>query len=326
MSEWNESRIEKELEAILTELPKEDDLEKKINQSINRRIRRAVYRTLAVLAAALLAVVLIINPLLNASFFNPYKLNQEPEQKMRKVMRDYVETTRPYREVLTLEVEKKGFAHYEVAMQVADCTGACTVGVQNVWFDVSFGKYENYVDMDFNLIHKMGVFESSYVSQEEILEQIMELPKSAKIYLAVSDTKEKSLETLKGLPVTLDWLQVYQPNVAFQGGLRIEQMALYDKEDNRREMTEQELLQTYVSNLKNLLEYDEVWLQFGLTDGNYVFPENAVERMRETYEDARHMSALTSENYAVYGQRDEIVQFLQENTLDSIYVEKVNLW
>ena len=42
--------------------------------------------------------------------------------------------------------------------------------------------------------------------------------------------------------------------------------------------------------------------------------------------DASKLTELLSENYCVYGKRDEIIQFLQENTFDSILIENVNLW
>ena len=39
MKDWNEKKLDEELNALVEELPLKDDLEKKINQSINRRIR-----------------------------------------------------------------------------------------------------------------------------------------------------------------------------------------------------------------------------------------------------------------------------------------------
>ena len=36
MKDWNEKKLDEELNALVEELPLKDDLEKKINQSINR--------------------------------------------------------------------------------------------------------------------------------------------------------------------------------------------------------------------------------------------------------------------------------------------------
>ena len=103
----------------------------------------------------------------------------------------------------------------------------------------------------------------------------------------------------------MQWLQVYQPNVEFQGGLSLSPRVLYRDSDYRTEMTEQQLIQTYLSHLENLLEYRPVWLQFGLSVGNTILGQ-PVQALTETYEDAKTLSSLMSENYCVYGQRDEI--------------------
>lgn len=325
MSEWNENRLDEELETLMNEMPEQDDLEKKIIQSINRRIRKTVFRTLSGIVFVLLVAFLVVNPLMNAMFFNPYQLNKEPEQKMFAVLRDYFDTTCPYREILSLDVEKKGFARYGLEMQVADLTEPLSIGAANVWCDVNYGKYENFMDPDFNMAHYLGRFSCDYENQKEMIEKICELPKSARIYLSVSDTSPKTIDELRGAAVELEWFQVYQPNVEFQGGLSASPRALYAEDDKRDEMTEQELLEVYLSNLENLLEHQEVWSQLGLDDGRTNYFDTA-RTLTETYEDAKSLTTLTSENYCVYGKRDEVLQFLQENTLDSILIENVRLF
>ncbi len=326
MAEWNEEKLDETLQAIVNEMPVEDDLEKKIVQTINRRIRRVVYRTLAGIAVILLVAVLVINPLLNMYYFNPYELNKGEEQKMLGILRDYFETTQPYREVVGLEVEQKGFACYEIEMQVIKSIEPVKIGASNVWAEINFGKYENVKDVDYNLTHHMNRFQFDYTSQEKMIEKIKQLPESATIYLSVSAAQAESVEILKEGAATLAWFQVYQPNVDFQGGLSLNKVMLDSENAAHDEMTEAELLEVYVSNLENLMENVEVWEQFGLVDGQYEYFGNLGERVEETYKDAKQLTTLTSENYCVYGQRDEIVQFLQENTLDSIYVENVRLW
>jgi len=118
MSEWNENRLDQELEAIMNDIPESDDLEERINKCINRRIKRTVIRTVSTILVIVLAAVFIINPIMNAMFFNPYEMNEGEEKKMLGVMRDFVETTMPYREVVSRKVEKKGFGRYEIGMQI----------------------------------------------------------------------------------------------------------------------------------------------------------------------------------------------------------------
>lgn len=324
MNDWNENRLDKELDAILNEMPEAEDLEAKIIRSINRRIRKSVIRTLLVVASIILAAVLIINPLLNIMYLNPYKLNREPEQTMLNVLRDYYETTHPYRELINLEVEKKGFARYELSMQIADLTQPVYIGEPNVWCDMEYGKYENFVATDVSIAHNAGRFCDTLNSQEEMIQKISELPQSAKIYLSVSDSAPKSMEALRSLPVTAKWVQVYQPNVDFNGGISLEMVALHTDDDEREDKTAEELLEIYIGNLENLLEHPAIWEQMQLCDGrNTVY---TVQSLMETFEDAKTLSSLTSKNYCVYGQRDEILRFLQENTLDVVYVENVRLW
>lgn len=326
MSEWNENKLDQELEALINEMPEQDDLEKKINQSIDRRIRKIVLRTVSAIAAVVLIAFLIINPLMNMIFFDPYKMNEEPNQKMLGVLRDYMETIQPYREVISLEVEKKGFARYDLAMQVADLTEPLVIGGPNVWCEVNFGSYENIIDSEQTLGQKAGRFACDYNKQEDMLEKISELPESATIYLSVSDTVPKSVEELRVLPVKTEWMQVYQPNVKFQGGLSLNPRVLYAGDDDRESMSGKELKEVYLSNLENILNNSEVWAEWGMCDGNGTLYVAILEILRDTYNDAWSISELTSENYCVWGQRDEVVQFLQENTLDSIYVENVRLW
>lgn len=324
--EWNESKLDQELEAIINGLPEQDELEKKIDQSINRRIRKTVYRTVSIIVVVILVAFLVINPLMNIIFFNPYKMNEAPEQKMLGVLRDYMETIQPYREVISLEVEKKGFGRYNLAMQVADLTEPLSIGGANVWCEVNFDKYENIIDTEQNIVQNVGRFACDYNKQEDMLEKIMELPKSAVIYLSVSDSVPKSIQELKDLPVKLEWIQVYQPNVKLQGGLSMNPRVLYAEDDYRDEMSGEELKQVYCSNLENILENTEVWEAWGLCDGSGTVYADVRKLLTETYKDAWTITELTSKNYSVWGKRDEIVEFLQKNTLDSIYVENVRLW
>lgn len=324
MNDWNEDRLDRELNAMMEAIPESEELEVKIMRSINRRIRKSVMRSLALVASIILAAVLIINPLLNAMYINPYELNQKPEQTMLHVLRDYYETTHPYRELIGLEVKKKGFARYELGMQIADLTQPVHIGGSNVWCDINYGKYENLVTTDVPITHYANRFSDNWESQEEMIQKISELPRSAKIYLSVSDTAPKSVDELRSLPVTAKWMQVYQPNAAYNGGIALEMAALYTDDDEREDKTAEQLLEIYLGNLENLLNHPDIWTQMQLCDGrNTVYTDQILV---ETFEDAKTLSSLTSKNYCVYGQRDDVLHFLQENTLDVVYVENIRLW
>ncbi|MDD6213568.1 MAG: hypothetical protein PUB22_10660 [Clostridiales bacterium] len=239
-----------------------------------------------------------------------------------------VETVLPYREAISLEVEKKGFGRYEIAMQMADLSQPpIHIGGPNVWVEMNWGNYGNLKDIDSVMTVNIGRFGCTYENQEEMINKIEELPESANIFLSVSDAHSKSIEQLRSLSVKLLWLQVYQPDVEFQGGLSTEPVAVYSDDDMREGMTEQELLEVYCRNLENIIENPEVWEGIGvINNGNGKVYTNPKPLLKDTYEDAKKITELKSENYCVYGNRDEILKFLQENELDSIYVENVVLW
>ena len=134
MKEWDENKLDQELEALLNEIPEQDELEKRIEKYINRRISRIVHKTLAMIVAAAILLLAIINPILKMSFINP---NKDP---YFDVMRDYYETTRPYVELIAMAADSKGFARYEITMQVTNHRENLIMGKSNVWFDLNCGK------------------------------------------------------------------------------------------------------------------------------------------------------------------------------------------
>ena len=80
MSEWNENRLNQELEAIMNDIPESDDLEKQINKCIDRRIKKTVIRTVVSILVIMVIAVFVINPVMNAMFFNPYEMNEDKEE------------------------------------------------------------------------------------------------------------------------------------------------------------------------------------------------------------------------------------------------------
>lgn len=127
-------KLDEELNALVEELPLKDDLEKKINQSINRRIRKIIITTVSATLIFLLLIFAIISPVMNCLYFNPYKLNKEPDKIYTNVMRDYWELSKPYTEIMDMEVTPKGFANYEVQVQVTDGKSEVQLGTPNAGF------------------------------------------------------------------------------------------------------------------------------------------------------------------------------------------------
>lgn len=324
MKDWNEKKLDEELNALVEELPTQNDLEKKINQSINRRIRKIIITTVSATLIFLLLIFAIISPVMNCLYFNPYKLNKEPDKIYTNVMRDYWELSKPYTEIMDMEVTPKGFANYEVQVQVTDGKSEVQLGTPNAGFHVKCGKYTDMIEPNqLYFTHIFGRFEQSYSNKEEIVKQIEELPESAIIYLTVSDSRAKTLSELQGLPVQVDWMQVYQPNAEFQGGLQLSNRTVcMGKEDERETLSEEELKKVYLSNLENLLDHWEIWKDLGLCDGRKAWTDE-IGILEKTYQDAQNLKTLESKNYCVSGKKDNILTYIQNLEEQSIFVEDV---
>lgn len=336
MKEWNESLLDRELEFLMEELPEEPDLDKKIEEGIQKKIRKTVVKTVSMLAAGMIALFLIINPSMNALFLNPARLNNQrnenPVHDMHEskvstlfgVLRDYWETSQPYAELISVDVEKNGFSRYELSMQVANHRDSLSIGAANVWCEVAFGEYKNWKDSN-QLVTKMfGRFDATWADKEEYITQIEELPQSAVLYLSIGETEAKMVEDLQKEEVDLEWVQIYQPNVDFQGGISLKMYQAFDETDKRDSLTSQELKDVYISNLENLLKNIDIWKPLGLFDGNAAYmQEEAV--LRETYEDAKTLDVLESKNYCISGKRDVIVEYLRNTEIKSILVDDIKL-
>lgn len=345
MREWNESRLNEELDTLMNEIPEQDELEKKIEQYISKKIRRIVVRTITVIVCILTVLLLIINPMMNEMYLNPYKLNGEPNHVgadtsiYLNVMRDYWETMQPYVEINSIDVHKKGFARYEVEMCVNNHIGPGLIGRSNVWCDVVRGKYVNIQDANRYLTHMMGRFENWWYEEdesgelirhsnpkEEYIEEFQDLPASATIYLSIGAETPKNVEELRTEEVRLEWVEVYQPNVDFQGGLCMSMMSIVDAEtDYRTYMSEKELIQAYVLNLENLIAYPNIWKSFGLQSGSYSYSDGNHNVLKATFEDAKKLESLQSKNYCISGERDEIIKYLKETDVISILVDEITL-
>ena len=55
MKEWNENKLDQELEAMLEDMPQQEELEKKIEQRMKKKIQKIVCCTLA----GIIGVVLV---------------------------------------------------------------------------------------------------------------------------------------------------------------------------------------------------------------------------------------------------------------------------
>ena len=327
MAEWNENKLEQELETLAEEMPAQADLEQKIQQSITRRIKRIAGVTALAVLLAVATLFLCISPLMNLMFWDPTDEDEKGRPLVFFVLRDYWETTTPYVDLIRMQVEKKGFGCYRLAIEATNHREALHVGTTDLWIDVNRGNYENRQDAKGYFTHQTGRFMFRINAEEkaELLNELQKLPQSAHVYLSVAGAQPRGIEELRNETVDLLWVQVYQPNVEWQGGLSMRLTDAYDKDDVSGILNDKELLEVYRSNLKNMLEHPKVWKDFYLPDGGDTVYTAASGVLEKTYEDAQNLETLMVKNYCVSGTRDEIIEYLQCTDVTSVKVDEVIL-
>ena len=321
MTTHDNERLDKELNELLEDVP-EGDLEKKIIRLINKRIRTIVLKVLLVVAVVCTVLFLGISPIMNASHYDP----SDEENHLEEVMRYYVELCMPWREVYRnqMQVDSKGFGNYSVGMTFIDKTEPVILGGNNVRFAIKRG--ELFIESDPKMLtvrhpNKFALSENSLTKPE-----VMELPSSAMLYLSVSLEEAIPLETLRNLDATVEWIQVYQPTVVFQGGICV-YPATFGSDTTVLNMDDEQLLQFYCDHMELLLEHDEIWRQLFLSDGTGISYSRyaAEEVLAKTYENALTLDEIKVENFCVYGKRDQIAALYDQFSFDSIYVDNVRL-
>ena len=323
MKEWDEKKLDQELEALLNEIPEQDEFEKRIEKYINRRIRKIVHKTLAMTIAAVVFLLALVNPILKVSFIDP------TEAEYLDVLRDYYETTHPYVEIINIEAKSKGFACYDITMQVTNHREPLIMGKANVWFDLNCGKITDLNDSNWYLINYMGRFDHQLYMEkenwiEESIDELRKLPDSANIYLSLQTTEPQTIDELRNSDVTLEWMEVYQPNVEYRGGLNMDLRAVHDETDMRDEMSEDELIEVYCANLKNLLDHKLIWRELELPSTTMIYVGGRV--LEDTYEDALQLTELKTERFTIYGEKNDIIAYLENLDLVSIHVDEITLY
>ena len=323
-----EETLDQELELLIDEMPEQEDFEKKIDRYIKKKIRNITIKTICSIFIIIAILFLMISPAMDRAYLNPKKL--EKDGTFQSVLRDYYEITRPYIELGTINIEKKGFARYSLGMEAHDNTEKINVGLETVWVDVLLGKYKNWNDPQMLLVTNLGAFEypTSKEDIDNLTKELKKLPESAKISLAISETKVRDVEELRKEKVDLDWIEVYHPNhPEFQGGLSLWRTQIFDDSDDRENMTEEELLKVYVENLKNLAEHSDIWRNLGLPYHSFVWTEG-VKQIEDCYEDAKTLEKLQTKAYYISGRRNEILEYLQKTSIESVsvYDVKSNIW
>ena len=320
-----EEELDKELHDLIDEMPENRDLSFDIEKIINKKIRKIVFRTTLAFLGVFAAVFLMISPLMNMAYTNPEKLNKEPDQKVLSSLRAYFEVMYPYNEVASLQIEKVGFSRYMLNMQIIDHRGPIMIGRPNVKIEMFQGNFKVKEDIN-NMVTKLaGQFEIE--DSSGIKKELEKLPESAVIYLSVGEINARPVAEIRKEKIILEWLQVNQPNSEFQGGISMNLKSLFKDTDDRRGITEEELKKIYISNLQELLNTQYMWKDLGLSSGNKMFYNfyNSKEVLQNSLNDAEKIFMLTTKKYCISGSKDQILNYLKNTNIKSIYVDKIRL-
>lgn len=321
----SEQDIDRELELLIDDIPQQEDFEKKIDRYIKKKIRRITVKTVFVIFMIAAVLLFLISPAMDAAYLNPAKLQKD--QTFLSVLRDYYDLTRPYIEIGGINIEKKGFAKYELGFSVCDNINSYVAGRENVRAEMALGQYKNWNDPQMLLVQKLGAFDHPITKNEieELTEELEKLPESAQISLAILEKEARAIEDIQKEGVQLDWIEVYHPNQPeFQGGLNLWRSQRFDESDDRENMTEEELLDVYVENLQNLTEHPEIWSPLRLPYHSIVWEDGRAE-VKECYEDAKTLSNLRTKAYYISGGRDEVIAYIKKTEMESLSVYDVKL-
>mgnify|MGYP004663785315 CR=1 FL=1 len=257
-------------------LEAEADLDRLIEKRVKQMMTRISLQVVCVALLVLALVFLGVNPLVNLCNVNPARANEAEEGRASELLQTlsaYVETVYPQTRLHTIgEIEKAGFGKYEIPLCVSTRTQRTYVGKMNVILEMTRGKLEVKSDADGALTHIMHTTVSSAKLEgigdfaaynEAQIEDLAELPKSARVLLNVRLHEAKALEEILALrrdTIEPVWAQMDTESEGFMGGISLESaVLLYDDEPEREQMNAAQLRERYLKNLTLLSEHHALW-------------------------------------------------------------------
>lgn len=324
--------IEEEMDLVLETLAIDQDMDfdQKLEKLINRKMRKVALRTAIIVVLIAAVIFLGISPLMNLHYTNPAKIDDMRQNDVFPVLDAYYKTTHPYVELWSVQAEKEGFGCYTLNLDLSNYhrQAAATLEMKRGRISVTSDSMQCL-----NML-----VERFYTGQEEepmgeedrkiLMKEIKALPDSAHLYLSVSAKKPQDVSALlkqTSDDFELEWMQVYQPENEFQGGIGIYSDIIGPGFDSiREEVTVKSLKEEYLKNLKLLKENQEFWRGLDLYSGNSLWAESEKEQLLQKAISAAEKSPkFQTQNYCVSGTKKEILEFLQEGEYNRIGVDNV---
>ena len=213
------------------------------------------------------------------------------------------------------------------------------VGKMNVILEMTRGKLEVKSDADGALTHivhttvsnakREGIRDFAAYNEARI-EDLAELPKSARVLLNVRLHEAKALEEILALrrdTIEPVWAQMDTESERFMGGISLESaVLLYDDEPEREQMNAAQLRERYLKNLTLLSEHHALWNGLGLSwDSSYVAGETALSHIQSALTEAQKTNTFVTKNFYLYGSRDDIMDYMEANKNELCTIEDVCL-
>lgn len=324
-------------------LEPEADLDRLIEKRVKQMMTRISLQVVCVALLVLALVFLGVNPLVNLCNVNPARANEAEEGRASELLQTlsaYVETVYPQTRLYTIgEIEKAGFGKYEIPLCVSTRTQRTYVGKMNVILEMTRGKLEVKSDADGALTHivhttvsnakREGIGDFAAYNEAQI-EDLAELPKSARVLLNVRLHEAKALEEILALrrdTIEPVWAQMDTESERFMGGISLESaVLLYDDEPQREQMNAAQLRERYLKNLTLLSEHHALWNGLGLSwDSSYTSGETALSHIQSALTEAQKTNTFVTKNFYLYGSRDDIMDYMEANKNELCTIEDVRL-
>lgn len=295
-----------------------------LEKLIRRRIRNICLKTLLAVAVCATLVFGLINPLAKLTAFNPIHM-EEDDGGFTQYLNAYYGTMQPYIRVTGTDITDTGFGTYDAALYVVgpENLKAYVGGYTDVHLTIRQGEAEVTSDPTGKLTKYLGRFDSDLIDRTNLLTELEKLPTSAYIRLSVGTDTPRTLEELRTLPAEVVWVQVYAPDLEFQGGINLSPSLLFGKEIDPWELNSQELAQFYADNLELLLTQPKLLTSLGIFSNYRVYYVTSV--VEEALASAREMKDFRSQNFCVQGSRDEILALIDELEPTSLQVDHIFL-
>ncbi len=336
--------IDKNLEELKME--QDVDFDRIVDGIIRKKMRKTALGTVLAVLLVLGLIFAALSPILNAVNPNPYKLcDSEDGGSLRDVFDTYYESVMPYVDVTNASVEKKGFGKYKIDLTLMD------MQVSRTWssakMEMTRGKLEITDNENMSLMQNLGRFqtkqdyldsgmtEKDYENDvREDMEYMEKLPESAYVYVSVTDREKRKLTELTAMnrdDFYVVWAQIDQPDCAdedgeiMSAGLSLSKKSAQDDSDFREKLSEQELKDVYVNNLRLLVKHHDIWGYLGFSSGEHMVcsEDSAVERMEAMIQDAEKKDSLASYKYSIYGAKEEVLNYLKEQHIQHMTIDKI---